>query len=90
LSLYLMASGVSSLLWAVTFSLLGLALGRTALRALMFTQRLDVRLGLLAIVLMIVLGMIIRRRRTNANALKLAPDAGLAIEDAGARVVAGR
>lgn len=90
LSLYLVASGVSSLLWAVTFSLLGLALGRTALRALMFTQRLDVRLALVAIVLTIVLGIMVRRRRSNANAVKLPPDAGLPLEDARARAVAGR
>jgi membrane protein DedA with SNARE-associated domain len=61
-SLYLMASGISSLVWAVSFSLLGLALGRTALRALMFTQRLDVRLGLLAVVLIVVLTLVVRRR----------------------------
>ncbi len=91
-SLYLAASGLSSLLWAVTFSLLGLALGRTALRALMFTQRLDVRLALLAIVMTIVLAVIVRRRRSNANAVKLPSDAGLPLEDARAhtRVVAGR
>ncbi len=62
-SLYLVASGISSLVWGVSFTLLGLALGRTALRALMFTQRLDVRLGLLALVLLIVLGVMVRRRR---------------------------
>ena len=62
-SLYLVASGISSLVWGVAFTLLGLALGRTALRALMFTQRLDVRLGLLALVLLIVLGVMVRRRR---------------------------
>lgn len=62
LSLYLIASGISSLLWAISFSLLGLALGRTALRALMFTQRLDVRLALVAAVLGIVLTYLVRRR----------------------------
>jgi membrane protein DedA with SNARE-associated domain len=62
LSLYLVASGLSSLLWGAGFTLLGLALGRTALQALMFTQRLDVRLGLLAVVLFAALVYLLRRR----------------------------
>jgi len=66
-SLYLTASGISSLVWGVGFTLLGFALGRTALRALMFTQRLDVRLALLAIVLTIVLAVMVRRRRAGAT-----------------------
>ncbi len=69
-SLYLVASGISSLVWGVAFTLLGFALGRTALRALMFTQRLDVRLGLLALVLMIVLGVMVRRRRGTGAAME--------------------
>ena len=89
-SLYLIASGISSLLWAVRFSLLGLALGRTALRALMFTQRLDVRLALAAIVLTIVLGFVVRRRRLNARVEKLRVDEELPLDDSRARAVAGR
>jgi membrane protein DedA with SNARE-associated domain len=88
-SLYVIASGISSLVWGVTFTLLGLALGRTALRALMFTQRLDVRLALLAIALTAVLGVMVRRRRANALAVKLPADAVIPLEKARARVVAG-
>lgn len=89
-SLYLVASGISSLLWAVTFSLLGLALGRTALRALMFTQRLDVRLALVAIVLTIVLGLVVRRRQLNARPIELSLDEELPLDEEEARAVAGR
>ena len=62
LTLYLIATGISSVLWSASFTLLGLALGRTALRALKFTQRLDVRLGLLALVLGAALVYLLRRR----------------------------
>jgi membrane protein DedA with SNARE-associated domain len=62
LSLYVTATGLSSLFWGAGFTLLGFALGRTALRALMFTQRLDVRLGLVALVLTGVLVYLLRRR----------------------------
>lgn len=89
LSLYLVASGVSSLLWAVTFSLLGLALGRTALRALMFTQRLDVRLGLLAIAMTIVLAIIVRRRRMNARVVSIREDVVAPEEESRAPAVVG-
>jgi membrane protein DedA with SNARE-associated domain len=89
ISLYLVASGISSLVWAVTFSLLGLALGRTALRALMFTQRLDVRLALAAIVLTVVLGFVVRRRRANARTMAV-PEATVAPdEETRAPVVVG-
>lgn len=84
-SLYLIASGISSLVWGVIFTLLGLALGRTALRALMFTQRLDVRLALVAIVLTLVLGVIVRRRRAGARAVALPADEVIPIEDSRAR-----
>ncbi|HEX5972384.1 MAG TPA: DedA family protein [Gemmatimonadaceae bacterium] len=89
-SLYLVASGISSLLWGTTFTLLGYALGRTALRALMFTQRLDVRLALVAIVLTIVLAIMVRRRRANTRVVKLPVGATVPADDARARaVVAG-
>jgi membrane protein DedA with SNARE-associated domain len=86
-SLYLVASGISSLLWGVTFTLLGFALGRTALRALMFTQRLDVRLALVAIVLTIVLAVMVRRRRSNARVMKIPLGSTVPVDKA--RVVAG-
>jgi len=88
-SLYLIASGISSLVWGAGFTLLGLALGRTALRALQFTQQLEVRLALLAIVLTIILAVMVRRRRANALAVAVPSDAVLPLEDARARLAAG-
>ena len=88
-SLYLVASGISSLVWGAGFTLLGLALGRTALRALQFTQQLEVRLALLAVVLTIILALMVRRRRANAVAVAVPPDAMLSLEDTRARVAAG-
>ena len=82
-SLYLIASGISSLAWGVGFTLLGFALGRTALRALMFTQRLDVRLTIVAVVLTIVLGVMVRRRRVNARATVLPQGAAIPLEELG-------
>jgi membrane protein DedA with SNARE-associated domain len=79
--LYLVATGISSLVWGVTFALLGFALGRTALRALMFTQRLDVRLAIVAAVLTIVLVVMVRRRRANARVVELAVDARTPIDE---------
>jgi membrane protein DedA with SNARE-associated domain len=88
-SLYLIATGISSLVWGVTFTLLGLALGRTALRALMFTQRLDVRLAIVAVVLTIVLAVMVRRRQANARAVKVPKDADVGMEDPPARAAVG-
>lgn len=62
LSLYVIASGVSSWLWSIAFACLGLAAGGAALRALRFIHRLDVRLGVLALILFVVLLFITRRR----------------------------
>lgn len=89
LSLYLIASGISSLVWGAGFTLLGLALGRTALRALQFTQQLEVRLSLLAIVLTVVLAVMVRRRRANALAVAIPADARFPLEDTRARMAAG-
>jgi membrane protein DedA with SNARE-associated domain len=80
-SLYLIASGISSLVWGASFTLLGFALGRTALRALMFTQRLDVRLTIVAVVLTVVLGVMVRRRRISARAVVLPDNAVIPLED---------
>lgn len=87
-SLYLVASGISSLVWGTSFTLLGFALGRTALRALMFTQRLDVRLALVAVVLTIVLALMVRRRRANTQVMRL-PVERSPLEETRARAVVG-
>ena len=61
-SLYLIASGISCWLWSIAFGYLGFAAGGAALRLLDFTHRLDVRLALLAVILLAVLLVIMRRR----------------------------
>jgi membrane protein DedA with SNARE-associated domain len=63
LSLYIIASGISSWLWAGAFTYLGYSAGGVALRTLGFTRRLDVRLGLVALLLFAVLVVVGRRRR---------------------------
>ncbi len=71
LSLYLLASGISCWLWAAAFAYLGFAAGGLALKALDFTRRLDVRLGLLALILCAVLFVITRRRRIAERTAKV-------------------
>ena len=71
LSLYVVASGISCWAWAVAFGYLGFAAGGAALRWLGFAQRLDVRLGLLAIMLSIVLFVMLRRRRIAERTARL-------------------
>jgi membrane protein DedA with SNARE-associated domain len=63
ISLYVVATGVSCWLWAFAFAYLGLVAGGAALALLAFTHRLEVRLGLLAVVLLAVLFFFLRRRR---------------------------
>lgn len=62
LSLYVIASGISCWAWAALFAYLGYSAGGAALNALDFAHRLDVRLGVLAVILMVVLFFITRRR----------------------------
>ena len=59
---YAIASGISCWAWSFAFAYLGYAFGGAALKLLMFTQRVDVKLGLLVFVLLIVLIFIMRRR----------------------------
>lgn len=62
-SLYTIGSGISCVVWTVSFAYLGFAFAGLALRLLQFTHRLDVRLGFAAVVLCIALVFIMRRRR---------------------------
>ena len=62
-SLYLIASGISCLLWSASFALLGLWMGRRALILFSFTERLDVRLALVGCLLIALLFFFTRRRR---------------------------
>jgi membrane protein DedA with SNARE-associated domain len=61
--LYGLASGISCWVWAIAFAYLGLAFGRAALRVVVFLHRLDVRLGVIALLLVVVLLIVTRRRR---------------------------
>jgi membrane protein DedA with SNARE-associated domain len=61
-SLYAIASGISCWVWSISFAYLGLAFGHAAIRVLHFTHRLDVRLGLAALILGTILLFITRRR----------------------------
>lgn len=70
-SLYVIASGISCWLWALAFGYLGFAAGGAALRLLDFAQRLDVRLGLLAAILSVVLIVMLRRRRIAERTARL-------------------
>jgi len=67
LSLYMLASGISCLLWSLSFVLLGYWASGTALEALAFTRRTDVQLGIAAVVMLVLLGMVISRRRRFAE-----------------------
>ena len=62
IGLYIIASGISCWLWALAFAYLGLAFGGAAIALLRFTHRIEVRLGLAALMLSIVLIFIMRRR----------------------------
>jgi membrane protein DedA with SNARE-associated domain len=70
-SLYLVASGISCFTWAIAFGYLGYAAGGAALRLLDFVTRLDVRLGLLAVILTVVLFFLMRRRRIAERTARL-------------------
>lgn len=64
--LYAIASGISCWVWAIGFTYIGFAFGGAARRVLYFTKRLDVQLGVVALVLLVVL-VVITRRRVNAE-----------------------
>jgi membrane protein DedA with SNARE-associated domain len=60
---YLIASGISCWLWSAVFVYLGWKAGTPALALLGFTTRWEVRLGFLAIVLIVAIFLLRRRRR---------------------------
>ncbi len=62
--LYVVGSGISSWVWSIGFAYLGLAFGGAAIKLLHVTHMLEVRLGFIALVLLLVLAFIMRRRRT--------------------------
>lgn len=70
-TLYTLASGVSCWAWSALFTLLGYWAGGFALTVLAFTRRLDVRLGMIALLLLAVLFVITRRRRIAERAARL-------------------
>ena len=60
--LFTIATGISCWVWSFLFAYVGLAFGRAALRVFNFTHRLDVRLGVVCVLLCVALFFIARRR----------------------------
>ncbi|MDQ6635565.1 MAG: VTT domain-containing protein [Gemmatimonadota bacterium] len=71
ISLYVIASGISCWVWAGAFGYLGFTAGGAALAALHFAHRLDVRLGLVAVILSVVLFFMMRRRRIGERTMRV-------------------
>jgi membrane protein DedA with SNARE-associated domain len=63
---YVIGSGISCWLWSIAFTYLGFAFGGVAIQVLRFTKRLDVQLGVVALVLLVVL-MVLTARRIASN-----------------------
>ena len=62
IGLYVLASGISSWLWALGFAYVGYIFGGAAIVVLRFTDRLDVKLAMSAALLFVLLLFIVRRR----------------------------
>jgi membrane protein DedA with SNARE-associated domain len=62
LGLYTMASGISSWLWSLGFVYVGYIFGGAAVAALRFTDRIEVKLGMSAALLFVLLVFLLRRR----------------------------
>jgi membrane protein DedA with SNARE-associated domain len=90
LSLYVIASGISCWVWAGAFGYLGFAAGGAALRVLGFVQRMDVRLGLLATILSIVLFVMLRRRRIAERTARVLGGGNISFATTGERAVVKR
>jgi membrane protein DedA with SNARE-associated domain len=90
LSLYVVASGISCWVWAGAFTYLGFAAGGAALRLLGFVQRLEVRLGLLAIILSVVLVVMLRRRRIAERTARVLGGGDISFASAEERGIARR
>jgi membrane protein DedA with SNARE-associated domain len=84
IGLYAFASGISCWSWAIIFAYIGLAFGKVAIALLLFLQRLEIRLGVIAILLSVVLLSIMRRRfaaERTARARAVESDPMTATED---------
>jgi membrane protein DedA with SNARE-associated domain len=62
LGLYTIASGISSWLWSMGFVYVGYIFGGAAVAALRFTDRIEVKLGVAAFMLFLLLVYLVRRR----------------------------
>ena len=62
IGLYAAGSGISSWLWSLGFAYVGYVFGGAAVMVLRFTDRLEVKLGLAAAMLFVLLVFIVRRR----------------------------
>jgi membrane protein DedA with SNARE-associated domain len=73
IGVYVVGSGISSWVWSLTFAYVGFVFGGAAVMVLRFTHRLEVRLGLAAAMLTILLAVMIwRRYNAERNARRLA------------------
>lgn len=62
IGLYVIGSGISSWLWSLGFVYVGYVFGGAAVMVLRFTDRLEVKLGLAAAMLFLLLIFVVRRR----------------------------
>jgi len=62
IGLYITGSGISSWLWSIGFAYVGYVFGGAAVMVLRFTDRIEVKLGLAAVMLFVLLLYIVRRR----------------------------
>jgi len=88
--LYVIASGISCWVWSVLFTLVGWKAGTAALGLLGFTTRSDVRLGFIAIVLVVTLVYMRRRRRIAERTAHVLSGEDIAIMSAEERERRGR
>lgn len=90
LPLYVVASGISCWIWSAMFTYLGVVAGGAAMRALGVAKRMDVRLGMIAVVLVAVLILVMRRRRIAERTARALGSADVLFVDTGERTVLRR
>jgi membrane protein DedA with SNARE-associated domain len=90
LSLYATGAGISCWAWAIGFAYLGLAFGGAAIKLLLFTHMLEVRLGFIALLLLIILFFITRRRRVAERTARMPAGEKIAIMTTGEREAPSR
>ena len=71
LELYVIASGISSWLWSLGFVYVGYVFGGAAVVALRFMDRIELKLGMSALLLLVLLVFLVRRRFAAERAARL-------------------